>query len=86
MASELIATIQVWQGAKSDVKPLEAPAGSRFTELDGIEWVKHETQWMPAPNYLAEIAQNTNDISGQMARQHQDIAQLIDAVKRITKR
>ena len=86
MPAELIATIQVWQGSKADAKPPAAPAGSRFIEIDGIEWVKHETQWMPAPNYLAEIAANTNDISGQMGRQHEDIRKLIAAVKRITKR
>ena len=85
MAVELIATIQVFQGAKDDAKP-DAPVGSRFLEIDGIEWVRHEGQWVPAPNYLAQIAENTGEISSQMGRQHADIGKLIDAVKRITKR
>ncbi len=86
MSVELIATIQVFQGSKDDAKPADAPVGSTFKELDGIDWVKHEDQWVPAPNYLAIIASMTTDISTQMGRQHRDFVDLTDAVKRITKR
>ena len=86
MSVELIATIQVFQGSKDDTKPVDAPVGSTFQEIDGIDWLKHEDQWVPAPNYLAIIAANTGNISRQMGRQHQDIGKLIAAVKRITKR
>ena len=86
MAVELIATIQVFQGSKDDAKPADAPVGSTFEELDGIDWVKHEDQWVPAPNFLAIIARNTGDISRQMGRTHKDSRDVLAAVKRVTQR
>ena len=86
MAVELIATIQVFQGSRDDVKPVDAPTGSTFKELDGIDWVKHEDQWVPAPNYLAVIAKNTDTIVQGLGQAHRDSGNVLDAVKRITKR
>ncbi len=86
MAVELIATIQVFQGEKADIKPADAPVGSRFHEKDGIEWVRHEDQWVPAPNYLETISQNTNAIVQGLSQVHRDSVKVLDAVKRITKR
>ena len=86
MSVELIATIQVFQGSKDDTKPVDAPVGSTFQEIDGIDWLKHEDQWVPAPNYLAIIAANTGEISRQMGHLQTDIGKQTDAIKRITRR
>ncbi len=86
MVVELIATIQVFQGSKDDPKPADAPVGSTFNELDGIEWVKHEDQWVAAPNFLAIIAQNTSTIVQGLSQAHTDSGKILDAVKRITQR
>ena len=86
MAVELIATIQVFQGSKDDVKPADAPVGSTFEELDGIDWVKHEGQWVATQNYLEQIVLNTNAIVQALTRAHNDSDAVLAAVKRITQR
>ncbi len=86
MTVELIATIQVFQGLKEDAKPDDAPVGSRFHEIDGIEWVRHEDQWQAAPNYLKQIVLNTNAIVQGLSQAHRDSGKVLEAVKRITKR
>ena len=86
MTVELIATIQVFQGLKDDSKPEDAPIGSRFQEIDGIEWVRHEGQWQPSPNYLEQIVQNTNAIVQGLSQAHRDSGKVENAIKRITKR
>ena len=86
MTVELIATIQVFQGLKEDTKPEDAPIGSRFQELDGLEWIRHEGQWQVAPNYLEQIVLNTNAIVQGLSRAHTDSGKVLAAVKRITQR
>lgn len=86
MTVELVATIQVYQGEKADIKPLDAPIGSKFNETDGLQWVRTEAGWEPDVNYLAAIALNTNGIVQGLSQAHRDNVKLVDAVKRITKR
>ena len=86
MTVELIATIQVFQGEKADVKPADATIGSKFNETDGIQWVRTTAGWEPDVNYLATIAQNTNAIVQGLSQAHRDSGKVLEAVKRITKR